>query len=273
MSEQELVFLKLGGSLLTDKTRPKALRVDELHRLAAEIADALGERPELRLLIGHGSGSFGHVVADRYGTHRGARSPEGWRGFAATARVAAELNRLVVDALAEAGAAVLPIQPSASALCADGELQELAERPIRAALENGLVPVVHGDVALDLVRGATIVSTEVLFRWLALRLHPQRVILAGEVPGVMTADPASGVRGEIISEVSQATYGEIAPLLGASRGIDVTGGMMAKVEQMLALVAAVPGLAEVRIISGLAPGTLQRVLLTGAAPGGTRIRA
>ena len=42
----ELVFLKLGGSLLTDKTRPQALRGDVLQRLAAEIAAALAERPD-----------------------------------------------------------------------------------------------------------------------------------------------------------------------------------------------------------------------------------
>ena len=59
----ELIFLKLGGSLLTDKTRPQALRPDVLGRLAGEIAAALAARPALWLLIGHGSGSFGHVAA------------------------------------------------------------------------------------------------------------------------------------------------------------------------------------------------------------------
>ena len=149
----ELVFIKLGGSLLTDKTRPQALRGEVLARLAGEVAAALADRPGLRLLIGHGSGSFGHVAAREHGTRAGVTSPEGWRGYAEVARAAAELNRLVVDALWEAGVPALRIQPSASARCHDGELMGMDERPLITALQNGLAPVVHGDVALDDVRG------------------------------------------------------------------------------------------------------------------------
>ena len=100
-------------------------------------------------------------------TRAGVRSQEGWRGYADTALVAGQLNRLVVDALREAGVPVLPLQPSASAYCHDGELRSLDERPVRVALEHGLVPVLYGDVALDEVRGGTIISTEeILPGWL-----------------------------------------------------------------------------------------------------------
>ena len=269
----ELVFLKLGGSLLTDKTRPQALRGDVLQRLAAEIAAALAERPGLRLLIGHGSGSFGHVTAKQYGTRDGVWSPAAWRGYAEVARVAAELNRLVVDALWEAGVPALRIQPSASAHCRAGELLALDDRPLIAALEHGLAPVVHGDVALDDVRGGTIISTEEIFGWLAPRLRPQRVVLVGEVPGVLTADPSSGAEGEVIDGITPATLPLLAETLGGSRGVDVTGGMVAKVAQMVNLVQTTPSLAYVQVITGLTPGLLQRVLVDPTARAGTRIAA
>jgi len=269
----ELVFLKLGGSLLTDKTRPQVLCGDVLKRLAAEIASALHERPGLSLVIGHGSGSFGHVTARQYGTRDGVRSPAAWRGYAEVARVAAELNRLVVDALWEAGVPALRIQPSASARCRDGELTAMDERPLIAALRNSLVPVVHGDVALDDVRGGTIISTEQIFRWLAPRLHPQRVVLVGEVEGVLTADPASGVQGEVIDEITPAMLPQLADALGGSRGVDVTGGMVAKVAEMVALARSTPSLACVQVISGLAPGLVRWVLVDPAARAGTRIAA
>jgi isopentenyl phosphate kinase len=267
----ELVFLKLGGSLLTDKTLPQALRGDVLHRLAAEIAAALTERPDLCLVIGHGSGSFGHVTAKLYGTRDGVRSPAAWRGYAEVARVAAELNRFVIDALWSAGVPVLRIQPSASAHCRDGELLALDDRPMIAALRNGLVPVVHGDVALDDVRGGTIISTEEIFSWLAPRLRPQRIVLVGEVAGVLTADPSSGVEGELIEEITSATLPPLAEVLGGSRGVDVTGGMVAKVSQMIALVRSTPSLASVQVITGLTPGLVQRVLVDPTARAGTRI--
>jgi isopentenyl phosphate kinase len=269
----ELVFLKLGGSLLTDKTRPQALRGDVLQRLAAEIAAALTERPDLRLVIGHGSGSFGHVTAQQYGTRDGVRSPAEWRGYAEVARVAAELSRFVVDALWEAGVPALWIQPSASAHCRDGELLALDDRPLIIALCNGLAPVIHGDVALDDIRGGTIVSTEEIFGWLVPRLHPQRVVLVGEVTGVLTADPSTGSEGEVIAEITPAALSRLTEALGGSRGVDVTGGMAAKVAQMVNLVQTTPSLACVQVITGLTPGLVKRVLVDPTARAGTRIVA
>jgi isopentenyl phosphate kinase len=277
----ELVFLKLGGSLLTDKTQAETVRAAVLGRLAGEIAVALASAPGLRLLIGHGSGSFGHVAARRHNTRAGVNSREGWRSYAETARAAARLNRLVVEALQAAHVPVLPLQPSASALCYDGELRELAERPLRVGLANGLVPLIYGDVALDEVRGGTIVSTEELFRWLAPRLAPIRVLLLGEVAGVMPYDPAKPPLEVLASPAEAAPYVEITPrmlpaladALGSSRGVDVTGGMLSKVLQMLDLVQNVPSLSHVHILSGLTPGVLQTVLIDGAVPTGTRIRA
>lgn len=267
----ELIFLKLGGSLLTDKTRPQVLRPAVLARLAAEIAAALADRLGLRLLIGHGSGSFGHITASKHGTRGGVRSREEWRGYAETGRAAAQLNRLVVDALGDAGAPALGVQPSASAACHAGELRDLDVRPLRAALANGLAPVVYGDVALDDVRGGTIISTEEIFRWLAPRLAPQRVILAGETTGVLTADPASAATGELIAEITPATLPAVLHVLGGSRGVDVTGGMAAKVTQMVALVQTTPSLAAVQIVSGLQEGLVREVLCDPAVRAGTRI--
>jgi len=269
----ELVFLKLGGSLITDKTHPQALRPDVLQQLAVEIAGALADRPDLRLLVGHGSGSFGHVVARKYGTRDGVASPAAWRGYAETAAVAARLNRLVVDALWSAGVPALPVQPSASACSHDGELGALDERPLRAALAHGLVPVVYGDVALDDLRGGTIISTEQIFHWLAPHLRPQRVILVGEVPGVLTADPSSSRRGELIEEITPDRLPEVSQALGGSRGTDVTGGMLAKVKEMVALVQATPSLSAVQIISGLVPGLVRTVLTDSDVRAGTLIHA
>ena len=198
------------------------------------------------------------MTARQYGTRDGVRSPAAWRGYAEVARVAAELNRLVVDALWEAGVPALRIQPSASARCRDGELLALDDRPLIAALEHGLAPVVHGDVALDDVRGGTIISTEEIFGWLAPRLRPQRVVLVGEVAGVLTADPSSGAKGEVIAEITPATLPLLAEALGGSRGVDVTGGMVAKVSSDGHPGSqTTPSLACVQVISGLTPGLVR----------------
>ena len=270
-----LVFLKLGGSLITDKTTPRALRRETLDRLMREIAEARAARPELKLLLGHGSGSFGHVEARKYGTRNGVRTDDEWRGFAEVQHVAGLLNRLVVDAAREAGLPVVNLPPSASVVCRDGLIQAFALEPIRAALEHNLIPLVFGDVALDAVRGGTIVSTEDMFRYLAVHLRSQRILLAGIEPGVLTRWPDGDVIPEITVGAGLAPAHAHAPAhasapaldhVGGSHTADVTGGMASKVSEMLALVESIPGV-EVRIFSGEHPGLVRAVLLGESSPG------
>jgi isopentenyl phosphate kinase len=254
-----LTFLKLGGSLITNKNTSRTPRPQVLARLMDEIAAARRAQPGHGLVLGHGSGSFGHVEARKYGTREGVRTPEQWRGLAEVQSVAGELNRLVVDAARAAGLPVLNLPPSASAVCHDGVMQTMAIDPVSAALAHDLVPLVFGDVALDEVRGGTIVSTEDVFRYLAGILRPGRILLAGIEPGVLTRWPD----GDVIPVVTpdMALSG-----LGGARSADVTGGMAGKVNEMLALTQAVPGV-SVRIFSGMAPGVVQAALLDEASPG------
>lgn len=43
----------------------------------------------------------------------------------------------------------------------------------QAALEAGIVPVIHGDVAFDEELGGTVASTEDLFAFLATKMPPR----------------------------------------------------------------------------------------------------
>ncbi len=262
----ELAFLKLGGSLITDKARPYTARPEHLQRLAAEIAQALAGRPDLRLLVGHGSGSFGHQAAAPYGTRQGVHSADQWRGYAHVAAAAARLNRIVTDVLLEAGVPVLSIQPSASARCRDGVLRHLAIEPIYEALDHGLVPLVYGDVAFDSVRGGTIISTEDLFVYLTDVLGPQRILLVGAEAGVLDG------QGRTVAHISPASLSALRAVLGGSASVDVTGGMADKVARMVALVERYPALC-VRIFSGLEPDLVRRALVDPSFAPGTLISA
>jgi len=269
---RELVFLKLGGSLITDKAIAGLARRDIIRRLAGEVRAAREKNAELSLLLGHGSGSFGHFPARRYGTREGARSPHQWRGFAETAAAAARLNCLVTELFQREGVPVVPLQPSASARCRDGQLLTLSLWPIEEVLSHGLVPLLHGDVALDTVRGCTIVSTEELFAYLAPRLRPQRILLAEEVAGLYTADPHQDPSAQLIPEVTPERLAELLQGVGGARGIDVTGGMLTKVQLMCGLVEGEAAL-RVRLISGLHAGLVERALLEEPIEAGTLIHA
>jgi isopentenyl phosphate kinase len=249
-------FLKLGGSLITDKSLPHTPRLEVLSRLADEIAAARQANPTMKLIIGHGSGSFGHVPARKYGTRQGVQTSEEWRGFVEVWKEAAALNHIVVDALFSAGLPVIALPASASVEASDGQVSSWNLAPLVSALEASLLPVIYGDVIFDRMRGGTILSTEDLFQYLALQLHPQRLLLAGLEEGVWSDYPR---RRQLITQITQQNYGSISQSLEGSASVDVTGGMVSKVEQMVSLVEGNPGL-EIWIFSGEKPGNVFQAL-------------
>lgn len=259
-----MIFLKLGGSLITDKATPNSARTDVLDRIAGEIAAFRRQQPETALLIGHGSGSFGHAAAAKWQAQLDAVGRQRWEAFAEVWAAAQSLNRRVVDSLRAAGLPALSLPPSASAVCRDGELIELAIEPIEECLNAGVVPIVYGDVAVDRQRGTTIVSTEQVLSYLVGPLRPDRLLLAGSEAGVYTDYPD---RQRMLDVLSPADLQAIT-LLGADNP-DVTGGMADKVRRSLALAERYPTL-EIRIFSGQPAGSIEAVLLGGSP--GTLIR-
>lgn len=254
---ENLHFLKLGGSLITDKSKPHSPRLDVLARLAAEIASARRSRPGLKLLVGHGSGSFGHVPARRYGTRQGVHTPQEWQGFVEVWKEAAALNHLVVEALFTAGLPVIALPASASLVASHGKVAAWELTPISSALQAGLVPVIYGDVIFDRGRGGTIFSTEDLFKILAPQLHPRFLLLAGLEDGVWADFPG---RTQLVTHITPHNIQSVSQALGGSASVDVTGGMEGKVRQMVSLVEENPGL-DVLIFSGEKPGNVEQALL------------
>lgn len=251
-----MFFLKFGGSLITDKTTPRSPNVDLIARLAAEIKSARSQIRNLKLLLGHGSGSFGHVPAKKYGTRQGVDSQDGWRGFAKVWYEAAALNKIVMDALYDADLPAISFPVSGAVTARNGQVAAWDISPITAALDAGLLPVVYGDVAFDQVLGGTILSTEDIFAALARELHPDRILLAGIDQGVWADYPDCK---KLIPEINAGNWEMTTAALGGSAATDVTGGMLSKVRAMLGLVQNIPGL-EVVIFSGKQTGNLTAVL-------------
>ena len=251
-----LIFLKLGGSLITDKSNAHTARPDVLRRLAAEILTALDAQPDLRLVIGHGSGSFGHIPAHRYHTRDGVRTASEWAGFIEVWKEARALNQIVVESLGEAGLPVIAMPPSAAVTAAGGQVARWDLAPMQSALAAGLIPLVNGDTIFDTHQGGTIFSTEELFFYLARQLKPRRIALAGIESGVWADFP---IRSRLIECITPHGFEQVADRLQGSSVVDVTGGMLSKVRTMLDLLTDVPDL-EILIFSGTVPGNVTLAL-------------
>jgi isopentenyl phosphate kinase len=264
----ELIFLKLGGSLTTQKEKPFTENKRIIRQVAEEIHQARKKKP-FKLLIGNGGGSYPHVPARKYKVAEGILNKKSLKGIAEVQDAAARLNRIIVRALLDVGENAVSIQPSSTALAERSKIKEFYTKPLEILLKRNIIPVVYGDVVLDLKQGCSIISTEELFVSLAKRLRPKKIISAGIVDGVFTTNPSKGHKGKFIPEISSKNYPQIKKILMGSAGIDVTGGMLLKVEKYLELSSM--GIRSY-IINGEVKNRLKEALL-GKGSKGTMVRA
>ena len=248
-----ITLIKLGGSLITDKTQERTYRHDVMERLAQELQTVFTQS-DTQIIIGHGSGSFGHFEAKRRNTINGVYSPMQWQGFAQVAHVARELNYKVIDTLLRRNLPALAFQPSSISLANDGKILSMSLENLQYSLEKGMIPIVYGDVAFDKSRGGTILSTETIFDYLVANLPVNRIILLGEVDGVWDLEY------QIIPKITPSTFENMKHIFDGASGVDVTGGMYAKVAGMLTLIQQNPAL-KIQIVNGTVPNLLVELVL------------
>ncbi|MDY0124988.1 MAG: isopentenyl phosphate kinase [Anaerolineaceae bacterium] len=249
-----LIFLKLGGSLITDKSQAETALPDLIFNLLSDLKRYLDQNADQKILLGHGSGSFGHHAAAKYGTRNGVSTLEEWQGFREVWESARKLNQIVLDIGRQVNLDLISFPPSAALLSRQNQVVNWNTEPIEHALTNGLIPMVYGDVVFDQVLCGTIFSTEELFAHLALTLKPDRILLAGKEAAVFADYPANQ---QPIAHISRLAA--LESYLKDSQNKDVTGGMRSKVAQMQAICNSNPG-TRVEIFSASQPGELFQAL-------------
>ena len=245
-----MTIIKLGGSLLTDKTVPYSFHEDILSRIGREIASYRQQTSDPVLLV-HGSGSFGHPVAQQYETAKGFSDVQGAWGACLTHHAASQINQKVIAGLLQEDLPVVSVMPSAFLADSSG-----AWSVVDTILDQGLIPVLYGDVVWDKDRGCKIYSGETIIDLMVRDCQSlwniTRIIHVGKEDGVYDNT------GQVILEVTPEIMQTLTNL--DSHGTDVTGGMLHKLSS--SLVNAQQGL-EVFIINGRVPDTLYQCLIGG----------
>jgi isopentenyl phosphate kinase len=251
-ADPSTVIAKLGGSVITRKREVERPRPKILDRLAREIAAV----PEVRRVILHGAGSFGHPGAEKFGLARppGAEQmvAERARGAAIVATEVRRLHLLVLRALVRSGVAPASVPIATHARNRAGALVAFDPAPFTDALARGLVPVSFGDVVPDDAWGSSILSADTIAERLVGPLHARRVVFVSDVPGVLEG-PSRG-RRTVVPELDASAVERLRASPGA---VDVTGGIRGKAETMLRIARAG---ADAALISGLSDGALSRAL-------------
>ncbi|MFB6176192.1 MAG: isopentenyl phosphate kinase [Halobaculum sp.] len=215
-------ILKLGGSVITEKDRPETL--DD--RALGAAADAVADAGTSELVIVHGGGSFGHHHASEHGI----TTEDGTHDYTAVTAVHGAmktLNRFVLARLHERDVPAVPVHPLSVGRRDDAGDLSLPSEQVETLVAEGFVPVLHGDGIAHEDEGVTVLSGDEVVTSLARSLDADRVGLCSTVPGVLDSDD------EVIPTIT--AFDDAADALGASDATDVTGGMAAKVRELLEL--------------------------------------
>lgn len=223
----DLTILKIGGSVLTDKNKISAPKPEAIARMAREICDG----KKTRLVLIHGAGSFGHHQAKEYGLKNGLND-RSIKGLLPTHNAVKALNKMILDALHINGVDSLPVHPLSCCALRDGRIEHMCIEAIELMLEHDIVPVLHGDVAMDATRGEDVLSGDQLVVYLAEALKAKRVGIGTNVDGVYDEQQ------HVIRSITPASIESVKGALSGSGGVDVTGGMYEKIMELMKLADA-----------------------------------
>ncbi len=261
--KEEVLLLKLGGSVLTDKTQKQTMHMDLLKRIVSEIAK-FQKSSKVKLVVAHGAGSFGHEVAAKYKTKEGFIHQDSLIGMADVARVAQEMNSQIIDEFLAQQVPAVSISPRSIFTTKNGKLDSISIESIEQLLEKGGLPVLFGDVIFDSKVGCTIFSSEKVLQALAVKLSAKysvkRIIFVTDTDGVYDG------KGKTIAEITSRNIQAISGAIGGARGFDVTGGMKHKVDEALQM--ADQGMSS-QIINGMVSENVYKVLMNQEVTGTT----
>ena len=243
-----LVILKIGGSAITKKDSVSKPRQDEINRISKEIASFVTERDVSdKLVLVHGAGSFGHPQAMKYSLDEKFDA----RGVYEIHKSVKELNSIVVDSLNDAGVSALPVHPLSSLLLENGNIVDAGTEKLNIMLDRGAVPVFHGDVVMDRIKGAAILSGDRIAPYLATTLGASRIGAGSNVDGVLDDT------GAVIKKITTLGFVDMKKHISGSSSTDVTGGMLGKVSEFVELARA--GISS-RIFNASKKGTVSKFL-------------
>ena len=200
-----MILIKLGGSVITDKSQFKTFDRSQASRLCKEIADS-----GVPTMIVHGAGSFGHVLAKKHSLQNGLKDPEQIPAAAQVHHDAMELGMLMTETLMENGIPAAAVAPGSCFVMDDGHLVVKDDEAIRSLQDIGIMPVTFGDVVMDRKKGFGICSGDQLMEVMADLFKPDKVVFVSDIDGLYTANPKTDPDAELIRTVTPETLDSVS---------------------------------------------------------------
>jgi isopentenyl phosphate kinase len=253
---KDLTVLKLGGSLLTDKSTPYTPRTEVMKSVCEEIGQCMSEGLLGPLILIQGVGSFGHPPVLEHNLHTGFKGPEQLMPLSDTQSTVGKFRAMLVEQLQQAGIPVCLMYPSSMIVAERMKISRYFFEPLRGFLSIGMVPLLGGDILIDSVMGFSVGSGDQMAVLIAKELKAQRIIFASDVAGIFDSDPKTNPDAELYSEIDVGEIERTLQEMGKSTVIDASGAMKGKLKSLIPARPLLEADLEVSIISMMESGNL-----------------
>ena len=218
-----MFIIKIGGSVITDKSKPDSFKKDVLSDLSKQI-----KKSKKEIILVHGAGSYGHIQAKKYNLNQGFKKSNQIYGFSLTHAMVQNLNSLVLKSLHENGISAVSLPPHSILKLKNHNFSSFNSDIFRDYLKLGITPVTFGDVVLDEKLGFSICSGDILMQILCGCFKPEKAIFVIDEDGLYTSNPKINKNAKLINSTTIENLTQLT--VSADKHDDVTGGMGGKIE-------------------------------------------
>tara|TARA_B100000579_G_scaffold137079_1_gene111201 strand:+ start:7374 stop:8153 length:780 start_codon:yes stop_codon:yes gene_type:complete len=221
----ELIIMKLGGSLITNKKSEKPECYKNIMRKIANIVSI----SDKKIIIVHGAGSYGHPIVKKYNIDKGIDGTVNQKEAILKARAQLiELNEIFCKEIKNAGRDCVSVIPSKTmSINNDGKLQDFPKDKFDDILSRGKIAITFGDIVNNKNKNVGVLSGDTLLLKLAQLYKPKRAFFIMDYPGVVKGNLNSN-NIEIYDEINSDFISNISIHSEKNRP-DVTGGLLNKI--------------------------------------------
>lgn len=226
MIDRKIILIKLGGSVITDKTKPYTLKLDVLKQIIKKLAEI-----KCPFIISHGQGSFAHTSAQEFGGNKGYKNKIGLAKISLDVQV---LQEILIKELLKVGIPAIGIRPIGLMFANKGKILQHNFEILEEALTQGFVPVVCGDLVFDKNWKTNIFSGEKILLFLAQYFLKKNYTLS-RIIQVTNTNGVYDNNKKTIKNITNNNWGNIKKYIYKSLEVDITGAMFHKIENALLL--------------------------------------
>jgi isopentenyl phosphate kinase len=257
---RKITILKLGGSILTNKSQPYHCELERIKQIAKEIKYCFDSQLVEELILVHGVGSFGHPPVIEHKLYLGFKNKEQLLPLSATQQKVNEFRAILSNELRNVGIPVNLMHPSSLSVTEKGEFIEFFTEAIEGYLSLGMVPLIGGDMIFDRKMGFAVGSGDQIAVNLAKKLKASQLFFATDVEGIYDNDPRIKPDSKLITCIKSHDIVPFLEQMNTGLKSDASGLMKGKLKSISTLSKEIANGLDVAIFSMKNYGSLIQLL-------------